>query len=119
MFEHLQATANGDPNIRRLGRTYSGAFDLTVDETPHHVRIENGVVQSVEAGPFRMRAAAFRIAASADVWREFMSPRPSPGRHDIFAMSATGNAKVDGDIDALLRHLAFFKALLECLRREG
>lgn len=119
MFDRLQSVANGDPNIRRLGRTFSGAFELAVDETPHHVRIENGVVHSVEAGPFRMRAAAFRIAASADVWHEFMSPRPGPGRHDIFAMSATGNARVEGDIDALLGHLAFFKALLECLRQEA
>lgn len=117
MFERLAARANADPNVRRLGRNCSMEFALVADGAATHVRVRNGEVVDVLQGPFKMRAAAFRIDADATAWRAFMTPRPRPGLHDIFAMSATGNARIEGDIDALLTHLGFVKALLATLRQ--
>lgn len=117
-FADLPARANADANVQRLGRTFTGAFTLAIDDLPVRVAIENGVVQAAEAGPFKMRASSFRIAATAETWAAFQTPRPRPGYHDIFAMTAAGVAEIDGDVNVLLEHLAFFKALLASLREE-
>ncbi len=117
MFRNLADTANADPNVRRLGRGCSVEFVLGLDERPFHVVVKDGVVGEVLEGPFKMRGAAFRIQAASQTWAEFMAPRPKPGFHDIFAMSATGNARIEGDMDRLLTHLAFFKALIATTRR--
>ena len=119
MFEALVERSREDPNIARLGRSCDAEFVLQADETPWHVIVRGGVVDAVREGPFKMRAAGFRIAASSDAWREFMAPRPKPGHHDIFAMSATGVATVDGDVNALLDRLAYYKALIALLRTEA
>ncbi len=116
MFETLLDRANADPNVRRLGRTCTTEFALVEDGKPWHVVVRAGVVEAVLEGPFRMRGHSFRIDAPADVWRDFRRPAPPPGRHDIFAMSATGAARIEGDMTVLLGHLAFFKALLHTLR---
>lgn len=115
-FNGLADHANGDPNVRRLGRTCSVEFALGVGDQELHLVIDRGRVVDVLEGPFRMRAAAFRIAADAAAWDAFMQPAPRPGYHDIFAMSATGVARIDGDVPVLLGHLAFFKALLAAPR---
>ena len=115
-FAALAEQANADPNLRRLGRTCSVEFALGIGEQDLHLVIDRGQVVDVLEGPFRMRAAAFRIAADRATWDAFMQPAPRPGYHDIFAMSATGVARIEGDVPVLLRHLAFFKALLAAPR---
>lgn len=119
MFEKLADVANANPNVRRLGRTCSTEFAIVVDDTPYHVVVREGRVVDVLTGPFKMRGAAFRIAAAASEWREFLKPAPRPGRHDIFAMSASGAGRIEGDMNVLLNHLAFFKALLATMRAEA
>ena len=119
MFTDLAALANADANIKHLGRTCSAEFGLTSGDRPFHVIVRDGEVLEVLEGPFKMRSSAFQITASDAAWSEFMTPRPAPGFHDIFAMSATGNAKIEGDMTALLTHLGFYKALLQTLRREN
>jgi len=115
-FDALADRANADPNVRRLGRTCSVEFALGVGDQEVHLVVDKGQVVDVLEGPFRMRAAAFRIAADKAAWDAFMQPTPRPGYHDIFAMSATGVARIEGDVPVLLRHLAFFKALLAAPR---
>jgi len=119
MFEALPRHAAANPNVERLGRSCTAEFALVADGTPWHVRVKNGRIASVEEGPFKMRGTAFRIEASAEAWEEFRKPYPPPGFHDIFAMSATGNARIEGDMGVLLQHLAFFKALIACLRERN
>ena len=119
MFEDLAERANKDAHLRRIGRNCSAEFVLAAGDTPTHVVIRGGEVTLVRDGPFKMRSSAFRIAASRAAWEAFMEARPKPGFHDIFAMSATGAARIEGDMDVLLGHLAYFKALLATLRREA
>ena len=119
MFERLKERANADPNVARVGRTCSTEFVLSADGTPWHVIVENGVVKDVLKGPFKMRGASFRIEATSEAWQAYMTAAPPPGLHDIFAMSATGNARIEGDMAVLHEHLWFFKTLLVTLREDA
>jgi len=117
MFEILVSKANNNAHIRRLGRGCTTAFVLQVDNEQFHLSVDRGQITSVSQGPFQMRGSSFVISAAKDTWTEFMRPIPRPGFHDIFAMSATGNARIEGDINILLGHLAYFKAVLDLLRK--
>ena len=119
MFEGLQDKANADPNVRRLGRTCTADFMLMAGDAAFHVSVAAGLVTGVSRGPFKMRSAASQVAASDAAWARFMTPKPPPGFHDIFAMSATGAARIEGDMAVLLGHLGFFKALIASLRQEA
>lgn len=107
------------PAIARLGRRCSLEFALGVGDAVHHVVVREGVVADVLQGPFKMRPAAFSISAPEAAWAEFCKPVPKPGFHDIFAMSATGNGRIEGDVRRLLEHLEFVKCLLAALREEA
>jgi hypothetical protein len=117
MFESLLITVDDDAYIQSLGRNCTTEFALGVDDARYHIKVENGRIISVEQGPFQMRAASFLISATKDTWAEFMTSTPRPGFHDIFAMSAMGNARIEGDIKILLEHLPYFKAVLGLLRK--
>ena len=117
MFESLASKVNKNAHIQRLGRGCSTKFVLQVDDEQFHLSVESGQITSIAKGPFQMRGSSFVIAAAKDTWIEFMRPIPRPGFHDIFAMSASGNARIEGDINILLGHLAYFKAVLDMLRK--
>ena len=58
----------------------------------------------------------FSIRASVETWEAFWQPVPSPGYHDLFAMTKSGDAIIEGDIQPLMANLRYVKEVLETLR---
>ena len=116
MLERLPEIVNASETLTHLGRFCTTEFVVEIGDVAHHVVIERGVVREVVAGPFKMRSFSFAIRASEAAWREFWSPVPKPGFHDIFAMSSCGHARIEGDMEPLLHNLRYIKDVLACLR---
>lgn len=112
----LVEQSGGNVNLHRLGCRFSGEFVVGVGEKTYHLVTERGRLVEVLEGPFKMRGFSFAIRASDDAWTKFCEPVPEPGFHDIFAMSSTGNARIEGDMAPLLHNLRYFKELLALLR---
>ena len=106
-------------HLVRLGRHFSGEFVVAVDDKPFHVVADKGRIVEVLEGPFKMRAFSFAVRASGDAWTKFCASVPEPGFHDIFAMSGSGNARIEGDMAPLLHNLRYFKELLALMRSGG
>ena len=68
-------------------------------------------------GPRLMRSTAFTVRATEQAWTEYWQPMPSPGWHDLFALTKRGVASLEGDFQPLLQNLQFFKDLLALPRR--
>lgn len=117
MLENLAERVNADETLRRLGRYCSTEFVIEIGDVPHHVVVERGEIREVIPGPFKMRSWSFAIRAGEAAWREFWSPVPKPGFHDIFAMSSCGHARIEGDMAPLLHNLRFIKEVLASLRK--
>ncbi len=115
----LGSRVGSRPGLVQAGRRASFTFLLEIGERPFLVELDRGQVAAVEEGPFVMRSWSFALRASAGTWRKFARRYPEPGFHDIFAMNRFGHCRIEGDIDVLLAHLGYVKAVLSCLRDDA
>ena len=113
----LADRANADPLLRHRGRFLNVRFLLAVGEAQWLVRITDGRVAEVCAGPFVMPGWDFALRAAAADWDAFWSPEPLPGYHDLFALIRFRRLRVEGDLHPFMANLFYFKALLAKLRR--
>jgi len=114
----IPGTVNASESLRRIGRYCSTDFMLEVGDTPWHFSIKEGEVQSVRQGPFNMLSWHFAIRGSEDAWQKFWSAVPGPGYNDIFAMSAYGHARIEGNTAPLMKDLRYIKEVI-ALPRES
>jgi hypothetical protein len=113
----LPGVVNADAALVRRGRWFSGAFLIETGETGWLVTVAEGHVVRVERGPFLMRSWRFAVRASEEAWRRSWAPVPAPGYHDLFAMTRTGVARVEGDLQPLMANLRYVKDVLAAAGR--
>ncbi|MFQ5830801.1 MAG: hypothetical protein ACE5JD_16845 [Candidatus Methylomirabilia bacterium] len=116
MIERLPELVNGDAALVRRGRYFTADFLVAVGSDEYLVCVVEGRIQAVERGPFLMRSWTFAIRAPAEAWARFWEPLPAPGYHDLFAMTKSGVARIEGELHPLMANLRFVKELLEAPR---
>ncbi len=112
VFEQLPERVNGNAPLVRRGRFLDVDFLIGADDIPLHVSVRQGRITNVARGPVLMRPWRFAIRASADAWARFWAPFPEPGYHDLFAMTKSGMAEVEGDLQPLMANLRYIKDVL-------
>lgn len=117
MIERLPELVNGDAALVRRGRFFSDDILIEVGAVPWHVSIRAGHIDDVTRGPVLMRPWTFAVRAPEDAWRAFWQPLPAPGYHDIFAMTKSGLARIDGALQPLMANLRYVKDVLAAPRR--
>jgi hypothetical protein len=113
----LPDLVNGDADLVRRGRYLTATFLVEVGDREFLVRVVEGRVAAVEAGPFLMRSWTFALRASEEAWRRFWEPVPAPGYHDLFAMKKLGEARIEGDLVPLMANLRYVKDVVSAPRR--
>lgn len=116
MIHRLPEFVNSDAPLVRRGRYFTETFLVSVGTRDWLVEIENGRVTAVTDGPHMMRPWRFAIRASEQVWQAFWEPLPRPGYHDLFAMTKSGDATIEGDLQPLMSNLRYVKEVLEAPR---
>jgi hypothetical protein len=117
MLERVAELVNGDPAIVRWGRHMNETFMVEVGDQQYLLTVRAGRIESVEKGPFVMRAWRFAIRARRECWERFWAGVPAPGWHDLFALLRRGDVAFDGDQRVLMAHLLYVKLLLAAPRR--
>lgn len=112
----LPALVNGDPMLRRWGRFLEADLLLAIGAEEWLLRLHDGAVEWVRRGPFVMPSCTLAIRIAPEAWRDFLSPEPPPGRHDLMAMLRGKELRVEGDLHPFMSHLLWFKAALATLR---
>lgn len=115
----LPALVNGNVALVRRGRFLSTVFVIGAGDIPVYVTVHQGSIEEVATGPALMCSWTFAIRAGADAWSQFWQPVPSPGYHDLLAMTRFGTARIDGDLQPLMANLRYVKEVLEAPRRAG
>ncbi len=115
-LETLAQQVNGNEGMVRRGRFLSTRFVVGIGDTDWLIEIANGRVASVTPGPHLMESWDFSIRASEADWQAFWQKQPRPGHHDIFAMTKSGAAIIEGDLQPLMANLRYLKELLEIPR---
>lgn len=116
MTENLAELVNRDPSIVRWGRRMHETFMVEVGEQQFLLRIENGLIEKIEKGPFTQRSWRFAIRASKECWQKFWQNPPAPGWHDLFALLRRGDVKFEGDQRVLMAYLQYVKLVLAAPR---
>ncbi len=116
MLKALKNLVNKNAPLVARGRFFSEKFVIGVGENDWLIETQCGRIIRVDKGPFLMHSWRFSIRASIDTWEAFWQPVPLPGYHDLFAMTKSGNAIIEGDIQPMIANLRYIKEVLETLR---
>ena len=117
-----QLRINADPEMAAVGRWFTVAFAVTAGDERTILQFERGTLERfVQSPPIDVRAA-FGFRASAEIWARFLTPRPEPLFHDVFAMMMRVPGFVlEGDTLAAMQHARALHRAMNLMRgaREG
>lgn len=97
------------------GRFVNLVFMLQSGEKEWLIRIRDGAIDSLQAGPFVMPRWTFRLAAGSDAWQKHYAATPTPGYHDLMAMCKFRHLRIEGDQHGFMCNLLYFKDLIKAL----
>jgi hypothetical protein len=117
MIEKLPELVNSDEALVRRGRWLTADALIEVGARGHLVRFEAGRIAAVRRLTTNLVPWSFAIRAEEEVWRRFWRPVPEPGYHDIIALMRYGRMRLEGNLQPLMAHLLYVKAVLETPRR--
>lgn len=115
----LAKIVNANDALVRRGRYLTTHFVVGVGDTDWLIEIDRGRIAAVTADPPLMTSAQFTIRAPESAWAAFWQALPRPGFHDIFAMTKSGAAVIEGDFHPFMANLRYFKELLAAPRAAG
>ncbi len=115
-FEALPRLIAADPDLVRRGRFLDCDFEIGLGAILLLVSVRAGQVTSVARGPFLLKSSVFAIRADAETWEAFLEPRPKPGWHDILALTKTGRARIEGNLQPFMANLQVIKDMLAAPR---
>jgi hypothetical protein len=119
MIDKIADRVNADTGLVRRGRFVDTTFMIAIDDACTLVRIQEGRVTKVAAGPFVTPDYSFCLRASRAVWEKFWQPLPPLGYTDIFALVKQKLMQVEGDLHPFMANLLYFKEVIASPRREA
>ena len=119
MIEELTERVNRDASLTRRGRFLTTTFLIEVGSAQWLVSIAEGKITSIAQGPFVMPSWSFALRASQEEWQKFWSADPPPGSNDLMALIKRRVLKAEGNLQAFMANLRYFKESLEKLRPAG
>jgi hypothetical protein len=112
MIERIPELVNSDANLVRRGRFLSTTFMLEIGDKGYLIKIIEGRIASITAGPFVTPNYSFALRAPRDEWELFWTRLPPPGHHDIFALFKRGKLSIEGDLQPFMANLLYIKDVL-------
>ena len=117
MIDKIASLVNADKKLVHRGRFVDTTFMIAIDDTYYLLRIQEGRVTKVTAGPFITPDYSFALRASRSVWEKFWQPLPPLGFTDIFALVKQKLMRVEGDIHPFMANLLYFKDVIAAPRQ--
>jgi hypothetical protein len=111
-FTELPVLLDADAALIARGSCLNAACLLGSKDYPFYMRFAAGRIVELAPAPVPMRPWSFSYRASPAAWSEFWKPVPRPGWHDLFALTKSGEAALEGDLLPFMTHLQYFKDLL-------
>src|SRR5262245_24142396 len=119
MIERMAELVNADEKLVRRGRFVHTTFLLEVGDVLYLIRIADGRIVAVTAGPFVTPNYSFALRAPREAWETFWRRLPPPGFNDVFALFKQGLLRIEGDLHPFMANLLYFKDVLAVPRREA
>jgi hypothetical protein len=119
-LEAFQERVNADPEMAVIGGWLTVAFSLTFGEKRCLLRLQKGQITEIVAAPRLDQPCSFGFRAPVAVWRRFLSRRPPPLYHDVFAMlMRVPEFVLEGDSLAAMQNARALHRLMNLMRAPG
>jgi hypothetical protein len=118
MIDKIASLVNADAALIQRGRFVDTTFMIAIDDADTLIRIQEGRVTKVTAGPFITPDYSFALRASRGVWDKFWQPLPPLGFTDVFALVKQKLMRVEGDIHPFMANLLYFKDVIAAPRQK-
>ncbi len=119
MLDTIARLVNADENLVRRGRFVDTTFLIGIDDADTLIRVREGRIAAVTAGPFVTPTYSFALRAPRAVWEKFWQPLPPPNFNDVFALVKQKLMRVEGDLHPFMANLLYFKDVLAAPRKGG
>ena len=117
-LKRIQAAVEQSPHLHRIGALFSETVLLKIGDDEFYLVFDKGRIARIVEGPSKKTPYRFGLVTDEDALRQFWTPLPAPGFHDIFAMAKIGRAEIIGDMLCLVKNLRFFKDVMALGRSE-
>jgi len=117
MIDRIAELVNSDEKLVHRGRFVQTTFLLEIGNLDYLIRIVDGRIVAVTAGPFVTPNYSFALRAPREAWETFWQEVPPPGFNDLFALFKRGLLRIEGDLHPFMANLLYFKEVLAALRR--
>ena len=119
MIDKIASLVNADAKLVHRGRFVDTTFMIAIDDADTLIRIQEGRITKVTAGPFITPDYSFALRASRSVWEKFWQPLPPLGFTDVFALVKQKLMRVEGDLHPFMANLLYFKDVIAAPRKEA
>jgi hypothetical protein len=119
MLDTIARLVNADENLVRRGRFVDTSFMIAMSDADALIRVREGRIAAVIAGPFVTPTYSFALRAPRDVWEKFWQPLPPPNFNDVFALVKQKLMRIEGDLHPFMANLLYFKDVLAAPRKEA
>jgi len=110
---------NSDETIGAMAKYYSCSFMFDMEKAKVIIEMHDGKVKNINTNPGPLDAYDFALRASANTWKEFSQPMPTPMYHGIWSASFRIDLKIEGNHLILMQNLRNFTVQFELLRKIG
>jgi hypothetical protein len=119
VIERMAELVNSDERLVHRGRFVHTTFLLELGDDAYLIRIVDGRIAEVTAGPFVTPNYSFALRAPREAWQTFWQKLPPPGFNDLFALFKRGLLRIECDLHPLMANLLYFKDVLAAPRRDA
>jgi hypothetical protein len=118
--ETFRNLSDHDEELQAHGKFFTCSYKLDAAEHCYIVSMNEGKVTDIAVDPGLLdKRYQFAICASADTWRKFSQPTPSPMYHGIWAATFRRDMRLEGDLLVMMQNLRCLTRQLELLRETG
>ena len=117
--EAIPDRVNVDAHLVWRGRTLTAECLVQIGSTQFLLRIDAGNIRECQTQLPLLRPWDFAVRGSVQAWSALWQDPPSPGWHDLFALSKRGEMSFEGNLLPFLAHLQYMKDVLTLPRAGG
>jgi hypothetical protein len=114
-LDAVRDAANADPEFRIAARFWNADVRFAVDERGRVLRVRGGRIEAI-LGDAEAQEAGVTIRASAETWREILSPIPRPFYQDLYGAALQHDLRIEGDVESFFPYYPAVRRLVELLR---
>lgn len=115
-IKQYQETINNDPEFKIASNCMTQDMVLGVGTQQCLIKINEGVVTTININPTPMDSWSFRLSGPIESWEKLLQPVPPPFYDGLFAGMMRGTFQIEGNLEIAFGYVWAVSRILDILR---